>query len=83
MKKAYMLLCDDTVRDYGDEEEAAKCAAKCANLGFETVSMRDEFETIYAEGVYKTAVKEAAFLPEYRTEISAAGFISFPVLFIR
>ena len=47
--KAYMLLCDDTQRDYGDETEAAKCAEDCASYGFETVSMRDEFETIYGE----------------------------------
>ena len=71
--KAYMLLCDDTVRDYGDEEEAAKFAADCAALGFETVSMRDEFETIYAEGVRKAAANEAALLSEYWTEDSGAA----------
>ena len=32
------------------------CAALLAGLlGFETVSMRDEFETIYGAGVVKTA----------------------------
>lgn len=51
--RAYMLLCDDTVRDYGDADEAADFAEKCAALGFETVSMRDEFETIYGEGIVK------------------------------
>ena len=49
--KAYMLLCDDTERDYGDPEEAAEFAARCAELGFETVSMKDEFETIYADPI--------------------------------
>ena len=49
--RAYMLLCDDTERDYGDAEEAAAFAEECAALGFETVSMRDEFETIYGDGV--------------------------------
>ena len=53
--RAYMLLCDDTVRDYGDTEEAAAFAERCAALGFETVSMRDEFETIYREGVQMDA----------------------------
>ena len=47
--KAYMLLCDDTERDYGDETVAAECAEDCASRGFEAVSMRDEFETIYGE----------------------------------
>ena len=48
--RAYMLLCDDTERDYGDTEAAAEFAGRC----FETVSMRSEFETIYAETVAKT-----------------------------
>ena len=47
--KAYMLLCDDTERDYGDETAAAECAEDCVSLGFEAISMRDEFETIYGE----------------------------------
>ena len=51
--RAYMLLCDDTERDYGDADEAAAFAEACEALGFETVSMRDEFETIYSEGVVK------------------------------
>ena len=71
--KAYMLLCDDTVRDYGNEEEAAKFAAECASLGFETVSMRNEFETIYPEGVRKAAADEPALLSEYWTEGSEAA----------
>ncbi|MBQ8108539.1 MAG: haloacid dehalogenase-like hydrolase [Clostridia bacterium] len=51
--RAYMLLCDDTERDYGDTGEAEAFAAECAALGFETVSMRNEFETIYGENVVK------------------------------
>ncbi|MGX8705289.1 MAG: prephenate dehydratase domain-containing protein [bacterium] len=53
--RAWMLLCDDTERDYGDTDEAASFAEKCAALGFETVSMRDEFETIYGEGITMAA----------------------------
>ena len=56
--RAYMLLCDDIERDYGDMDEAGAFAEKCAALGFETVSMRDEFETIYAETVSKTRTEE-------------------------
>ena len=56
--RAYMLLCDDTERDFGDPEEAASFAETCRELGFETVSMRDEFETIYKPGVRKLPAAE-------------------------
>ena len=49
--KAFILLCDDLERDYGSTETAEKCAEECREYGFETVSMRDEFETIYGEEV--------------------------------
>ena len=49
-----MLLCDDTERDYGNLDTAADFAETCRALGFDTVSMRDEFETIYKDGVIKT-----------------------------
>ena len=52
--RAYMLLCDDTERDYGDPEEAAEFGETCKALGFFTVSMRDEFETIYKPGAVMT-----------------------------
>lgn len=47
--KAYMLLCDDTERDHGDTEEAASFKADCDKLGIETVSMKNEFTTIYGD----------------------------------
>ena len=53
--RAYMLLCDDTVRDYGDPEAAEAFAETCRALGFETISMCDEFETIYKPDAVKTA----------------------------
>ena len=49
--KAYMLLCDDTERDHGDTDTAAEFAEKCSTRGFETVSMKNEFATIYGENV--------------------------------
>ncbi len=60
--KAYMLLCDDTERDYGNTEKADSFKKDCMELGFETVSMRDEFETIYGSDVVKTklSLDEAA-----------------------
>ena len=52
--RAYMLLCDDLERDYGDLEEAADFEETCRSLGIFTISMRDEFETIYKQGAVKT-----------------------------
>ena len=49
--RAYMLLCDDTDRDYGSPETAASFQQKCDANGFYTVSERDEFDTIYGDGV--------------------------------
>ena len=57
--RAYMLLCDDTERDYGDTEKAESFKKKCEELGFETVSMKNEFETIYGENVKKTGFQPA------------------------
>ena len=50
--RAYMLLCDDTDRDYGDPAAAAAFKAKCDANGFYTVSMKDEFETLYPAGAH-------------------------------
>lgn len=52
--QAYMLLCDDTERDYGDPEKAAAFKKECDDNGFFTVSMKDEFETLYGDEVVKT-----------------------------
>lgn len=51
--RAYMLLCDDTERDYGDPEVAAAFKKKCDDNGFFTISEKDEFETLYPEGAHK------------------------------
>ena len=52
--RAYMLLCDDVERDYGNPAEAAEFEEACRALGFLTISMRDEFEAIYKSGAVKT-----------------------------
>ncbi len=56
--RAYMLLCDDTERDYGDPEAAAKFKGKCDANGFYTVSERDEFESLYPDGVEMTSAED-------------------------
>ena len=50
--RAYMLLCNDTERDYGDPKVAAGFKEKCDAEGFYTVSMKDEFTTLYPEGAH-------------------------------
>lgn len=45
--RAYMLLCDDTERDYGDPDKAADFKAKCDANGFYTVSEKDEFAVLF------------------------------------
>lgn len=51
-----MLLCDDTLWDYSDPETAASFAETCCSPGFETISMRDTFETIYKTDAEKTSL---------------------------
>ena len=57
--KGYMLLCDDTERDYGNLETAEKFAKECAEIGLETVSMKNDFATIYKEDAVKVPVTPA------------------------
>ena len=58
--QAYMLLCDNTEQDYGDVETAEAFAARCEAAGYHTVSMRDDFVTVYGENVRKTPAKAQA-----------------------
>ena len=52
-----MLLCDDTERDYGDLAVAAKFADSCEKMGLETVSMKNDFATIYGDNAVKVDQK--------------------------
>ena len=51
--KGYMLLCDDTERDYGKTEVAEQFAKECGEIGLETISMKNDFTTIYATNFKK------------------------------
>ena len=51
---AFMLIADDDVRDYGHPEKGDELRAKWEALGFNVISMRDDFKTIYGENVRKT-----------------------------
>ena len=53
---AYMVLADDDAREWGDPESAAEKKASYEGIGIETISMRDDFATIYGDGVAKDAM---------------------------
>ena len=50
----FMLVADDDVRDHANLEEATKRAAKWREAGYHVISMKNDFKTIYGDGVVKT-----------------------------
>ncbi len=55
--RAYMLVADDTERDHAKIEEAQKRQAKWKEYGFNIISMKNDFKTIYGENVKMTDLK--------------------------
>ncbi len=51
---AFMLIADDEERDYGSAEKGAELREKWEGMGFNVISMRDDWKTIYGEDVKKT-----------------------------
>lgn len=51
---AFMLIADDEARDYGNTEKANGLAEQWRTANYNVISMRDDFKTIYKEGVTKT-----------------------------
>ena len=49
--QAYMVLCDDLDREYGNLDKVNTLTEWCDANGVKTISMRDDFETIYGEDV--------------------------------
>ena len=47
----FMVCCDDLEREYGNAEKAAKMRAACREYGWVPISMRDDWKTIYGDGV--------------------------------
>ena len=50
---AYMLCCDDTERENGNIKKADKMRTSCEENGYTAVSMKDDWVTIYGDGVIK------------------------------
>ena len=47
----FMLCCDDTEREYGNPKKAAQMKSDCEKFGWIPISMKDDWKTIYGEGV--------------------------------
>ncbi len=52
---AFMLCCDDTARENGNEEKANKMYDLCDEFDWVPVSMKNDWTTIYGDGVTKIA----------------------------
>lgn len=50
---AFLVLADDTEREYGNTEKAAKMQAMCDENGWTSISMKNDWTTIYGENVTK------------------------------
>lgn len=53
--EAFMLVADDNVRDYGNPEKAEELREKWEDYGWNVISMKDDFATIYGENVTRTS----------------------------
>ena len=51
---AYLLCCDDLERENGNTKKADKMRASCEENGWTAVSMKDDWTTIYGDGVSYT-----------------------------
>ena len=50
----FQLVADDDVRDYGNPEKGKALRKQWEDLGYNVISMRDDWKTIYGEDVIKT-----------------------------
>jgi len=51
---AFMLIADDTERDHADMAETNRRKAEWEKKGYTIISMKNDFKTIYGDGVVKT-----------------------------
>ena len=49
-----MLIADDDQRDHANREKALALGEQWRQAGYHVISMRDDFKTIYGNGVTKT-----------------------------
>ena len=63
---AFQLIADDDVRDYGNPAKGAELREKWEGMGYNVISMADDWKTIYGEDVQKTG--EFRWLSNYSDE---------------
>lgn len=51
LTEVFFLLCDDLEREHGNESKAQKIADTCAEKGWVTISMANDWTTIFGENV--------------------------------
>ena len=51
---AFMLIADDETRDYGNEKKVQSLKKQWEDYGFNVISMKNDFRTIYGDDVVKT-----------------------------
>ena len=56
---AYMVMADDEEREYGDTAGAEEKKKAYSEMGIGIISMRDDFRTIYGDGVTRTDMPQA------------------------
>ena len=57
--KGFFIVCDDTEREYGSEKKAGEFYEEVENQGWTAISMANDWETIYGDGVKKTELPGA------------------------
>ncbi len=50
----FQLIADDDVREYGNSQKGPSLREKWEGMGYNVISMRDDWKTIYGENVKKT-----------------------------
>ena len=60
---AFQLIADDDIRDYGNAAKGPELRQKWEAMGYNVISMRDDWKTIYGENVKKTG--EFHWLEDY------------------
>lgn len=53
--RAFFVLCDDDLREYGNIEKAASLSEQAQKNGWHTISMKNDWKTIYGDAAVKTS----------------------------
>ena len=51
--KAFFVCCDDEIREYGSPEKAQKVRDFCAENGWIPISMKNDWLTVFGDGITK------------------------------